>query len=497
MIIVDDEYIISEGLKTMVDWASVGVEVVGVAENGAAALELALKRQPDIILSDIAMPHFSGLQMIETLRRNGLDTEVIFISAYSRFDYAKEALRYGAFDYILKPIQETLLLETVRRCVEKIHSKQTQAVDHDATLAKLLVGGKPDREGAALWLEMVAELTREATHAMAIGLWGSQPEALVSAMRFEGPSIHRAAPLKGRDDVTVLLLLGDAHAFSDMPQQWRQPLSDSLSDIRVTASDPFPLETAMEYLFSQICFGQITASVKGLSWVAFSDHARLAGEAFPNFEQGRAALLELVKTARKEQVESALYRFFLTMRESDLIYDMALVRLHCIDSVNRILHDPSVYHLQAYFGSQINTLTAQKSIAICETLEEAFFATKNLLVNFAASVQEIQKKSTKRLVNLAVQYIEENYGSDMSLSQAAQTLFVSASYLSKVFSTEMQTTFSHFLQTHRVETAKNLLRSTNLKIYEIANRVGYGDVVHFSKSFKQITGLSPNQYRNQ
>jgi len=449
------------------------------------------------------MPHFSGLQMIETLRRNGLDTEVIFISAYNRFEYAKEALRYGAFDYILKPIQEPQLLEAVQRCVEKIGNRQTQAIQdgyNDTMLAKLLTSGKQTQKNTDELLEMIGGLANPDTHAMAIGLWGALPESISPAVYEKELIIHdvyRVVPVHVREDLTVWLLFGAVEVFPKLARQWQRSQSASDPEICVTESEVVPLESAFERLLPQICFARITSLVKGISCVVFSDYERYEQDAFADSDQGRAALLDLVKTANREEVNSALYRYFLMMLKNGTAYDIVLVRLQCIDLLNRILHDPSAYHLQEYFGSQLKTLTAQKSIASCETLEEVFIATQNLLMNFAASVEDMGKRSTKRLVNLAIQYIEENYGKDISLSQVAQALYVSASYLSKVFSAEMQTTFSHFLQTHRMDVAKNLLRTTNQKIYDVASQVGYSDVVHFSKSFKQITGLSPSQYRNQ
>ena len=96
-----------------------------VADNGTATIDLATKQKPDIILSDISMPYISGLEMLETLRKNNINTEIIFITAYGKFEYAQEAIRYGAFDYILKPIDEKLLLSTVSRCAAKIRSEES------------------------------------------------------------------------------------------------------------------------------------------------------------------------------------------------------------------------------------------------------------------------------------------------------------------------------------------------------------------------------------
>ena len=102
-----------------------------------------------------------------------------------------------------------------------------------------------------------------------------------------------------------------------------------------------------------------------------------------------------------------------------------------------------------------------------------------------------------RLVRQTVRFIHEHYGESISLPDVAGKLYISPNYLSKIFSAEMKKTFSHYLLEYRIAMAKKLLRETYDKVYEIAERVGYTDVVHFSKVFKQLTGLSPNQYRNQ
>ena len=245
MIIVDDEAFILESLKTLIDWQSAGVEVVGIADNGTVAIDLTISLRPDIILSDISMPHLTGLEMLERIRKEQMQVEVIFISAHSKFEYAKEAIRHGAFDYILKPIQEENLLETVSRCVEKI----------------------------------------------------------------------------------------------------------------------------------------------------------------------------------------------LASRES-------------------------VQHLQEATDDQV-------------------------------------EHSSNYLINSALEYIRENYHKNITLSQVAQHIYITPAYLSKIFSVEMESTFSHYLLTYRINRAKALLRNTHDKVYEIALQVGYNDTAHFSKLFKQITGQTPSRYRNR
>ena len=253
MMIVDDERIILESLETLVDWKSVGVEVVGTADNGADAISMALKLYPDIILSDISMPTCTGLEMLKSLREQELRVEVIFITAYGKFDYAKEAIKFGAYDYILKPIDENILLEAVSRCVKKIRDDESRSYGNTGT---------------------------------------------------ENP----------------------------------------------------------------------------------------------------AEILE------NEQ--------------------------------------------SAYSG-------------------------------------------VKHLVSAALEYIHENFHKEITLSQVANHLYITPTYLSKLFSTEMQESFSQYLISHRMKIAKELLRDTHHKVYEVAAQVGYTDIAHFSKIFKRITGQTPKEYRNR
>lgn len=377
MIIVDDEFIILESLKKLINWHSIGIEVLGTADNGAAAIDLAFKLQPDIILSDISMPSFSGLEMLETLRKKQIQVEVIFISAYSKFEYAREAIKYGAFDYILKPIKEDQLLDTVSRCAKKIRG------------------------------------------------YSEQPRT-----------------------------------SSNSAEDWGEHLKNGHS-------------------------------------VYYDGIANEAPRVYAGFAEVKAAVLGQIKSADTDGISGALLDFFRLIAREGSIFDPDTVRLHCFELVDHILRELEDYQIQDYLNSSRKTFNIKKNIASCTTLDSAFDVTRNLLVNFSNCVKEIQSNSTKRLINAAVDYIHENYHKDITLSQAAQHLYITPTYLSKIFSAEMHEPFSRYLLSHRVKIAKELLRDTRYKVYEVAARVGYTDIVHFSKLFKQITGQTPNQYRNR
>jgi two-component system response regulator YesN len=369
MVIVDDEYIILDSLKNLVDWASVGVEVIGAMDNGAAAVDFVSKHNTDIILSDISMPVFGGLEMLGALRKNNNNIEVIFISAHSKFEYAREALQHGAFDYILKPVNEQQLLETVKRCAEKILGKR-----------------EPPKS-----------------------VWAESLEA--------GPSKY---------------------------------------------------------------YNKLKALQVGLS-----------------FEEAREMLLQSVKGADGAGAEACLNAAFAGVIQEEDIFDSGLIKLKCVELLDYVLRGLEDYRLQDYLGSPKKVLSAKKSINACGTFDDAVEATGNMVANLVLCVKEILAGGSKQLISLAVSYIQGNYQNDITLSQIAEHLYISPAYLSRVFSQEMGTPFTNYLREYRVNAAKKLLKESRLKIYEVASKVGYTDVAHFSKSFKQVTGVTPARYRER
>lgn len=124
VLVVDDEMFVRKGLVMETDWASLGFAVVAEAENGLEALEAVHKYQPDLIICDIRMPKMTGIEMLRELRREGNLVHVIFLTAYSEFEYAKEALKLYAFDYLLKPFEDGELEAAVTRARTVIEMRQ-------------------------------------------------------------------------------------------------------------------------------------------------------------------------------------------------------------------------------------------------------------------------------------------------------------------------------------------------------------------------------------
>ena len=129
VIVVDDERFVRMGIVGETDWASLGCEVVGEAENGLDALELVHEKNPELMICDIRMPKMNGLEMLKKLREEKNPVQVIFLTAYSEFSYAREALKLYSFDYLLKPFEDGELESAILRAKERIETDREKRRD--------------------------------------------------------------------------------------------------------------------------------------------------------------------------------------------------------------------------------------------------------------------------------------------------------------------------------------------------------------------------------
>jgi len=123
MVIADDEQLIRDSLQICIDWGKYGIEIASCCKNGIEALDVIIDTYPDLILLDIKMPGLTGLELLEKINERDQDVEVILLSGYKDFDYAKKAIRFGVTDYLLKPINEELLVEAVQNAQKKHREK--------------------------------------------------------------------------------------------------------------------------------------------------------------------------------------------------------------------------------------------------------------------------------------------------------------------------------------------------------------------------------------
>lgn len=499
VIIVEDELKIRNGLTRLLSgydkW-----DVVANAKNGAEGLELILRENPDLVMTDIKMPVMDGLEMLYALRKAGNHCHVVILTGYAEFDYAQKALEYGVDSYLLKPITvedvESVLSKTEERILnEAMQIKRTpeeilrgmiqgeitseENVNFSLLLSQnvanacryYLICGRYDREsrkGAGKVLEAWKKLESDKYHVLAVtssdaeeifGLWslsGTEEgdwERLRERMdhsltlHFTGQNgiwIYEKLP-----DLTMLKRVAD-QSCDNYIYELVSPCNRliSLTEIRQKNLPEYPYSVTLEHqLKKQICFGTQASSGK---WI----------EEF---------------TASLQQKE----------------YDPGSVRQAFIRMAGFVMNlTEEVFPEKRRESMELDTIRKMGHAVIFKEFCELLTDEIRILY---------QKGEANNIRNYtilkAITYIREHYAEHISQEEVAERLNISPEYLSTLFHKEMNINFAAFINSFRVSQAKRILKGSDLKVYEVSEKVGFSDTKYFNKVFKDIVGVSPKEYR--
>jgi two-component system response regulator YesN len=524
VLIVDDERWVRQGLRSTIDWQAEGIEVLGEAEDGEEALRLIELRTPDIIITDIKMPRMDGLALIETVKNRNLPTKIIIISGYSDFSSAQKALRCGASDYVLKPIEETQILDVVRRCViqlkrehENHHQiiRMSECIRESLPLARqrylemLLTSESASVQNRrTLWDRLNIHLDPDRLKVICVQVydWGTNandPKGR-SLLRYALGNIAEeigavtgktmTCPLDHHEDADLVILQSPFEEDGGGTERGMESL----------------IEASRRYLGIRINIGISKIRESAKLPVSFQEAVHAAAYAF-YYGYGR-----VYEAARLEQSYSLQLQEYTGPNGWDTRFVHALKLGK--ETVLCELIEELVVHLQIsrrkYLPRQLrNGLTVllseiEKKLESSHSSEHSF--RKKLYVPYCTLselqdelltvVRQFLQNSTlgnrKRFIELALKYMEEHFSEAITMNGVAEHLYLNPSYFSKIFHEETGETFSKYLIRLRMDKAKKLLKNSTLKIYEVAQQVGYQDFRHFVKLFKDHEGITPAQYRD-
>lgn len=492
--IIDDEKLIREGLVTYIDWAALGVEVCAVCGDCAGAVRAAALHRPQIILADICLPDASGLELFRQIRDCGLKCEAIFISSYSEFQYAQQAVKLGAFDYLLKPIEADVLYDCVRRCAEKIRStKDPGGQNCDRTVVEKILTDAltnvPQADQTFLHLARLAGAPE-----------GSRPFLLVS--------VTGEAPVVGLSPGIGLSPGAGAPAGFDLPvlAAYQARVSDQVAcccfftvpELEQTALNTLEKAlTGSTDLSVRLCLDEPDASLYALLQQALCG-LLLTRLPAPGsrilFDPAQQNLVpEVIKSLDQASLKTALSQFLRFCRENRWTCKHLDFQFECFKFLETIYKQLTwVYGLPLPAGLDMHVFIER--LRKPNNLYDLFTALDQILTMVFTEVRRDSCQSPYTKKTLAI--IRSRYGESLSLKSVARELHVSPSYLSSVFKDDTGCPFSDYLFLHRMNIAYDLVRQGSLRIYEIGEQVGYPDVAQFSKCFKKQFGYSPKQLQN-
>lgn len=494
LLIIDDEPIIREGLRSIISWADYGYKICDVGVDGNDGLNKVRSHHPDLVLLDIRMPGLSGIELIQQVRKEKFTCKFIILTAYSNFSYAKELMALGVVNYLLKPVDEDELIQAIDKiAIDRAEEQKLKdqlalynGMNREKSLQALLVGNF-DYVSESIMKELhdkkfqVARLSSEikqdnylwmlkkiSGNAKKIELIRKENCEHLLFINIEEPEvkeflveIQKRLSLNG--DEHLALMVGSAvNGTENIVRSYLQ--AKELVDVYFCFSE----ESILDYQELEALNKSNTKSLKGLNKQMVCDYLEYGDES--NIEKEILNLEQYYKNARysKERVRAEIIESFISV-------------FHIITRNYPALEMMSKEEL----ASNINKQDNLRSICVYITRE-------------LASISKLVCENTTNkgnIIDKIKNYVNNYYYEDISLKLVADLFHYNSAYLGKAFKQQTGEFFNAYLHQVRIKNAKKLMENKRYKIYEISQLVGYSNSDYFYKNFRLYEGISPKEYQ--
>lgn len=488
VVIADDEKLIREGLKTIINWESYGYRILAVARDGVECYSMLQKHQPEVCIIDIRMPGKTGLEVIRDIRTHGGKTHFIILTGYKDFSYVKEALTYHADNYLLKPIDEEELIETLKKISSFIHSEDTieNPVNRDRLIKSYF------RSYLGLSSEPIPDID---------GSYISWDSYQILLIYLPKGANSRVEEWLNRKNLGIVL---SDNQFTTVLLKKSYLRTGGIADLNRLFSD---------FLKGQFIDGCLSSSVKTLEELPnaldeveelleerfFSTHSGITSKYF--FKSNPERVVEHLEISKyipvfQKLIEVNNRKHIITMID-DLSLDMITESYSemsikdwfcelCTGTLTSLVKDNSIQRNSLIGNSEIIM-----EIQSCSRLHEL---QKKLNMIFDNCISSIDIHSPENIVQKMKFIVEKHYMDNLKLKDMSNLLNYNSSYLGKLFTTHEGERFNVYLDRYRIERAKEFLEKGE-KVYNVASKVGYSYVDYFHTKFKKYVGMSPLEYR--
>ncbi|MCD8012748.1 MAG: response regulator [Lachnospiraceae bacterium] len=534
--LVEDETIIREGLRDIIPWQQYGYTLVGDAGDGEEALPMIREARPDVLITDIKMPFMDGLALSSLVSRELPNTKIIIISGYDEFEYARQAIRIGVEQYLLKPVTKAMLVKALNEVSEKISTEREQENYMEQFRAEVQEYEQFSRRRffeeivtGQLSVEEIYEKANQlgiAIHAQSYNLlMYSITAKRTQASDPSAASFLQEAVQEAHDGLTQFFLMYPEYLvfrwniqtyavlIKASHGQMEELTARCLDTIRMHV---LPLEGKAEW---HVAIGEETTRLSALP-ACFDEVSRiysyrhLLGDCHVLTKENTRPLMEneeegSLKNVDMSRLDQSILRGFLENGQPEEMdnfvdeyiggaRDAAASRLFCQYLMLNVRFTAAAYlesigYDQKDFIDEFpSAQLAGRSLGAQELREYV----RSILSRVFELREKESKSQSKTVILQALEYINHNFTNEsISLKEVAARANVSANYFSAVFSQEMRQTFVEYLTQKRMDRAKELLRGSELRTAEVAARVGYRDPHYFSFVFRKTQGCTPRDYR--
>lgn len=531
LILVDDEEEVRQGIIQKIEWEKYGFEIIGEVENGREALDLIEKNIPDVVITDIKMPIMDGLELSSILKENFPVIKIIILTGFDEFKYAKQAINYGVVEYALKPVLPKDMVELLKKLkaqideeiaqkegVKKLREHYTQSLPimRDKFLTSLITGklkkSEIEKKISAYNLNLIGKGYSVAIVSIDNNSIKNKNyyEDDIELIKFAVMNISEEI-IKKRSlgelffHINNIVIITKFEEFDKLNIYKRTFLA--LEEIRQSVEKYLKLTVTIG--IGNVCHDinqladSFKASVSALDYrlvigsnkvIFIEDLEPQSADVIVFDENKEKMLITSIKFGTENEIidiTDLLFKDIGDIKTSFKDYQIYLLEiLAAIVKISKSLQ----LDMKDILGLNYNLFVEMYQF---NTIEEVKDWIKGICIKLMNYISYKRQDNCKLLLEKAKDYINNNYSDeDIGINKVSNYLHISPCYLSMIFKKETGETFLNYLVSIRLEVAKDLLRASNLKTFEIAERIGYSDPNYFSYFFKKNFGISPREYRN-
>lgn len=531
--LVEDEMVIRRGIKNSIDWEKEGYIFCGEASDGELAYPMIIKEKPDILITDIRMPFMDGLELCKLVKKELPNIKILILSGYDEFDYAKEAIRLGVTEYLLKPISSGKLLEALNGVSESIRREK-----EDKDLVRKYM--EEMRENTEYEKQKFFEQMIAGNLSMADALeTGKKYEMNLSAgmynlllFRFTlGKENRKSGELLGEAEYAIeklterleyvfefqrdvegwafLLMADNEEQMSERVKELSKDLEEIMKNYSTIAyfggiGQPVARLRELEESFREAERALAARFTMELNRIISVEDIRMAQNvdtlddieitSFGEIEKTRTMLEKFLNNGAEDEIDEFVDVYINELPEENL--KSVLMRQYIIMDAYIVMMSfcEKIEGIEGEMQAQSEEL--KNSMKTIQTLEEIKNYIRMLLKKIIGVRDTISGRRYSDIIEIAKDQIRKTYMSDeISLNTIAAEVGMSPSYFSSIFSKEMGKTFVEYLTEIRMDRAKELLMCSSMKTSEIGYEVGYKDPHYFSYIFKKTQNCTPKEFR--
>lgn len=531
--LVEDEMVIRRGIKNSIDWEKEGYIFCGEASDGELAYPMIIKEKPDILITDIRMPFMDGLELCKLVKKELPNIKILILSGYDEFDYAKEAIRLGVTEYLLKPISSGKLLEAlngvsesirrekedkdlVRKYMEEMrenteHEKQKffeQMIAGNLSMADALETGKKYEMNlsAGMYNLLLFRFTLGEENRKSGELLGEAEYAIEKLTeRLEYVFEFQ----RGVEGWVFLLMADNEEQMSERVKELSKDLEEIMKNYSTIAyfggiGQPVARLRELEESFREAERALAARFTMELNRIISVEDIRMAQNvdtlddieitSFGEIEKTRTMLEKFLNNGAEDEIDEFVDVYINELPEENL--KSVLMRQYIIMDAYIVMMSfcEKIEGIEGEMQAQSEEL--KNSMKTIQTLEEIKNYIRMLLKKIIGVRDTISGRRYSDIIEIAKDQIRKTYMSDeISLNTIAAEVGMSPSYFSSIFSKEMGKTFVEYLTEIRMDRAKELLMWSSMKTSEIGYEVGYKDPHYFSYIFKKTQNCTPKEFR--